>query len=38
MKNFLVIGNSIKEGVSSVCKRINDYVKQIGGSCTVITG
>lgn len=38
MKKILVIGNSIKVGVSSVCEKINCYVEQKGGLCTVITG
>jgi NAD+ kinase len=38
MRKFLIIGNSIKEGVSSVCETINKYVLQKGGECTVITG
>lgn len=38
MKNFLVIGNSIKDGVAPVCEKIHDYVIERGGICTVITG
>ena len=38
MKNFLVIGNSIKDGVAPVCEKIHNYVIECGGTCTVITG